>query len=380
MKDGDGPAEIVRLITRLNIGGPARQALLLSRRLQSRWPTLLGAGVPNATEGELSDPEVTVHRLPLVRPLSPVMDAWATVSVRRLLSAHRPRLVHSHMAKAGTIARTTALSLRPRPCLVHTFHGHVLDGYFRSGTQRAFLEVERRLARHSDCLIAVSPQVRDELLALGIGTPAQYRVVPLGLDLGRFLAVEGRSELLRGRLGLGPDAVLVGAVGRLVAIKDLTTLLRAVARLDDVHVVLIGDGQDRPVLEAEAERLGLAGRAHFVGWEADIVAVMADLDVVALTSRNEGTPVALIEALATGRPVVATDVGGVRFVVQDGVTGLLAPARDPEAFAERLGQALGDPARADEMAAKGRDHVRTRFSADRLVGDIAGLYAELLGQ
>lgn len=378
MRVGSSGTDVVRLITRLNIGGPARQALLLSRRLQAQWPTVLAAGVAPGTEGELSDAGVSVHPVPLVRRLSPAMDMRAAASVHRLLSLHRPRLVHSHMAKAGAIARTAALALRPRPRLVHTFHGHVLDGYFGPGVQRAFLEIERRLARHTDCLVAVSPQVRDELLALGIGVPEQYRVVPLGLDLDRFLALDRPSGLLRRRLGLGPDSVLVGAVGRLAAVKDLTTLLQAVARLDDVHVVLVGDGDDRPALEAESGRLGLTGRAHFIGWELDIAAVMGDLDVVALTSRHEGTPVALIEALAARRPVVATDVGGVRFVVEDGVTGLLAPARDPQAFAERLGQALGDPAGAAQMAARGRDQVRTRFSGDRLVNDIADLYSELV--
>lgn len=378
MRVGSSGIEVVRVITRLNIGGPARQALLLSRRLQAEWPTVLAAGMSGTSEGELSDAGVTVHPVPLVRRLSPAMDLRAAASVRSLLKMHRPRLVHSHMAKAGAIARTTALGLRPRPRLVHTFHGHVLDGYFRPGAQRAFLEIERRLARHTDRLIAVSPQVRDELLGLGIGVPEQYRVVPLGLDLDRFLALDERSGRLRRRLGLGADAVLVGAVGRLAAVKDLTTLLQAVARLDGVHVVLVGDGDERPALQAEAGRLGLSHRAHFIGWELDIVAVMGDLDVVVLTSRHEGTPVALIEALAARRPVVATDVGGVRFVVEDGVSGLLAPARDPAAFAERLGQALGDPAGAAQMASKGRDQVRSRFNADRLVSDIAGLYSELV--
>ena len=378
MPGGDVRTDIVRLITRLNIGGPARQALLLSRRLHARWPTVLAAGLPSATEGELADPEVVVHRVPLVRPLSPASDARAVVSVRRLLGIHRPRLVHTHMAKAGTIGRATGLTVRPRPRLVHTFHGHVLDGYFGPAARLAFLEIERRLARRTDVLIAVSPQVRDELLGLGIGEPGQYRVIPLGLELEGLLAVDGPSGFLRRRLAIGPDVPLVGAVGRLVTIKDITTLLRAVALLDGVHVALVGDGDERPALEAEADHLGLAGRAHFVGWEVDIGPVLADLDVVALTSRNEGTPVALIEALAAGRPVVATDVGGVAFVVEEGVTGLLAPKCDPPAFAARLGQALDDRVGSARMAAAGREVVRTRFGADRLVADIHALYAELL--
>ncbi|MEO7556151.1 MAG: glycosyltransferase, partial [Acidimicrobiales bacterium] len=197
---------VVRIITRLNIGGPARQALLLTRELAADYPTVLAAGTPTTSEGELADPAVTVRRLPLVRSLSPRRDARAVAAVRALLREHRPRLLHTHMAKAGTVGRIAALSSgRDRPRLVHTFHGHVLEGYFRPAVQRAFLEVERRLATRTDILIAVSPQIRDELLALGIGVPDQYRVVPLGLDLEPFFAVSGPSGALRRQLCLSSD-------------------------------------------------------------------------------------------------------------------------------------------------------------------------------
>ncbi|MDP9072902.1 MAG: glycosyltransferase, partial [Actinomycetota bacterium] len=177
MKAGDasGSFPVVRLITRLNIGGPARQALILTRELAEVYPTLLVAGTPSAVEGELSDPAVRVERVPLVRQLRPTTDVQALASTRRLLRCHHPKLLHTHMAKAGTIGRLAALSLgRYRPRTVHTFHGHVLDGYFHPLVQRSFVEVERRLARHTDLLIAVSPQIRDSLLAIGIGTAEQY--------------------------------------------------------------------------------------------------------------------------------------------------------------------------------------------------------------
>lgn len=377
MKVGD-PCRVVRLITRLNIGGPAQQALLLTRELASPFPTILATGVPSALEGEMSDPDVAVHRLPLVRPVRPLTDAQAIVQTRQLLVRHRPDIVHTHMAKAGTVGRLAAVSLgRRRPRLVHTFHGHVLDGYFSPRMQRVFVDVERQLARHTDVLIAVSPEVRDDLLSLRIGTADQYRVVPLGLDLGRFNP-PATGGGLRKHLGLAAGTPLVGAVGRLVPIKDLGTLLTAVASLPGVHVALLGDGDSRPALEATAASLGVADRAHFLGWYPDIAAAMPDFDVVALTSLNEGTPVAIIEALAAGRPVVATDVGGVSFVVQHGATGLLAPKGDPTAFADGLKQVLGDPVGAAEMAAAGQRDVMVRFSHRRLVTDIAALYAALL--
>ncbi len=382
MKAGDStsPFRVVRLITRLNIGGPAKQALLLTRELSETYPTLLGAGIPSPREGELSDPAVSVHHLPLVRPLRPATDVAALAAVRSLLVRHRPQVLHTHMAKAGTVGRFAALSLRRRrPILMHTFHGHVLDGYFYTHVQRAFIEVERCLARHTDVLIAVSPQVRDSLLDLGIGTIGQYRVLPLGLDLDRFAAIPEAKGQLRKHLGLSQSVPLVGAVGRLAPIKDIRTLLAAIAILPGVHLALIGDGDSRGQLELQAAQMGLTSRVHFVGWYHDVPAAMSDLDVVALSSLNEGTPVAVIEALAAAKPVVATSVGGVSFVVEDGVTGLLVPKSDPGALAERIQHVLENRSEADAMAAAGRCDVMARFGYRRLVGEIEDLYTEMVG-
>jgi glycosyltransferase involved in cell wall biosynthesis len=384
VKAGDVPGSfpVLRLITRLNIGGPARQALILTRELARSYPTVLAAGRPSAQEGELHDPDVAVVKVPLVRPLRPASDVGAVVAVRRLLQLHETRLVHTHTAKAGAVGRLAAMSLKGRrPRTVHTFHGHVLDGYFHPLVQRSFIEAERRLARHTDVLIAVSPQIRDSLLALGIGTPQQFVVVPLGLDLGPFAAARATAGAgrLRQLLGLGADTPLVGAVGRLAPIKDLGTLLAAVARLPGVHVALLGDGECRRALEGRADELGLSGRAHFLGWYDDVPGAMADFDVVALTSLNEGTPVAVIEALAAATPVVATDVGGVGFVVRDGATGLLAPKSDPPSFSEQLLRVFEDRQWARAMALTGQRDVTERFGYPRLVADVGDLYRNLIG-
>jgi glycosyltransferase involved in cell wall biosynthesis len=370
--------QVVRLITRLNIGGPARQALLLTRELATRWPTLLGAGTPSSDEGELRDPEVAVQPLPFVRPLAPAADVRSVAAVRRLLVEHRPAIVHTHMAKAGTIGRVAARSLGAnRPRSVHTFHGHVLDGYFTPAVQRAFLTIERGLARSTTALVAVSDEIRDELLDLGIGRPAQYRVIPLGLQLDDFLAVDRPAGTLRAALGLPAEVPLVGAVGRLVPVKALALAIDAVERLPAVHLALVGDGEERTELEALVAGRGLTDRVHFTGWVPSVADALSDLDVVVLTSRNEGTPVALIEALAAQRPVVATDVGGVRSIVVDGVTGLLAPSGDAAAVAGLLERLLASPAEAARLGRAGRAHVAGRFGSARLVEDIDALYAEL---
>ena len=371
--------DILRLVTRLNIGGPARHALLLTRELSPEFPTVLAAGRTGPREGELADPQVNVRRVPLVREVSPTADARALAGVRRLLATSRPRILHTHMAKAGTVGRLAARGVRTRPLTVHTFHGHVLEGYFSKPVERAFVAAERRLARSTDRLIAVSPQIRDQLLDLGIGTASQYEVVPLGLDLAPFLAVDGASGRLRGAIGVPSPTPLVGIVGRLVPIKDVSTILAAMARLSGAHLAVVGDGELRPALEAEAHRLGIAPRVHFTGWWDDVASAMADLDVVALTSRNEGTPVSLIEALAAARPVVGTSVGGVPFVVKEGTTGHLVSAGDPAALADSIGGLLADPSLRREMGQRGRTDVRKRFGSGRLVDDMRGLYTELLG-
>lgn len=374
----------MRLVTRLNVGGPAQHALLLTRALAEDFPTLLAAGHVGPREGEMSHPEVTVRRVPLVRPMRPTSDLQALRAVRRLLAATQPRLLHTHMAKAGTVGRLAALSLpkKNRPLTVHTFHGHVLEGYFGPKTQRAIIEAERRLARRTDRIIAVSPQIRDQLLDLGIGANRQIDVVPLGLDLTGVLQVgtEPTGDF-RNELGVPAGAPLVGIVGRLVPIKDVSTTLAAIERVPDAHLVVVGDGDERAALEAEARTRGIAQRTHFTGWRDrdDIPKVMADLDVVVLSSRNEGTPVSLIEALAAQRAVVATDVGGVAFVVEDGKSGYLVPPGDSAALADRITRLLNDPDQRAAMGRYGRERVRTQFGSDRLVDDIRALYTEMLG-
>jgi glycosyltransferase involved in cell wall biosynthesis len=376
---------VLRLITRMNIGGPARQAILLTKGLSADFPTLLAAGRPGQAEGELTDPDVPVRHVPLVRPVRPATDLRCILIVRRLLQESGARLVHTHMAKAGTVGRLAALSSahpRRRPRLVHTFHGHVLQGYFAGPQQKAFVQFERILARHTDVLIAVSPEVRDELLDLGIGKPAQYRVVPLGFDLAPLLAVGtpgGPVGRLRSALGIPANVPLAGTVGRLVPVKDHATLFSAVATVPGLHLAVLGDGELRATLEALARELGMSERTHFTGWWTDVPSALADLDVVVLSSRNEGTPVALIEALAAGRPVVATDVGGVRHVVQDGETGWLCGAGDSAGLARLLTQAIAQPEASGRLAEAGRLRVAERFGYERLLAEHRSLYGELLG-
>jgi glycosyltransferase involved in cell wall biosynthesis len=370
-------ASILRLVTRLNIGGPSRQAFLLTRALRDEFPTVLAAGRPDPTEGEMLDPEVVVQSVPLTREVCPHVDVAALITVHRLLRSTGAHILHTHMAKAGTIGRLAARSMSERPRTVHTFHGHVLQGYFSPRAQRTFLSIERQLANRTDVLIAVSPEIRDQLLDLGVGSPTKFLVMPVGLDLSSYLAVDGPSGALRSELGINSSTPLVGSVGRLVAVKDHFTLLRAVARLPNAHLAIVGDGHLRNELESEVARRGINHRVHFLGWRYDLPSLYSDIDVVVLTSTNEGTPVAIIEALAARRPVVATDVGGVRHVIHDQRTGLLAPPGDDATIASKLSYLLAHRSWAAELGSAGRLDVSGRFGEGRLVEATRALYRSL---
>ncbi|HEU5002997.1 MAG TPA: glycosyltransferase [Actinomycetota bacterium] len=378
----EAPTRLLRVITRLNIGGPARQVLMLHRELARRgYACELVSGAPQAEEGTFPPPAERYTRVDsLRRETDFAADARAISALTRQMRAWSPAIVHTHTTTAGGLGRIAARRAKV-PVVVHTAHGHVLSGYLSGPQTKLLTAAERWLARHTDVLVTVSHRVRDELLALGIGRPEQWRVVPLGLELGDLLAGPAAPAPSREALGLPPDGPLVGIVGRLAAIKDHDTFLAMAAQVararPDVTFVVAGDGGLRQTLERTAGSV-LGDRVRFLGWITDLPVLYGALDLVVLTSRNEGTPVALIEAGAAGRPVVATDVGGVPEVVRDGETGYVVPARDPAATAARALQILAAPELAARFGAAGREWVRSRFSAERLVEDLSALYAEQL--
>ena len=390
-----GPIRVVRIITRLNVGGPAIQAMTVSDRLRPRgFDTLLAHGRLDAGEGDmryLLRDSVPVRYLPaLRRPLGPAHDALALAQLVDIMRDCRPAIVHTHMAKAGTLGRIAAAIYNrtagrgARARVVHTYHGHVLDGYFSSAATRLFVGIERQLARMTDRIVAISPKIRSELAdEHRIGRPEQYRVVPLGFDLTRLAAIDDVARTAaRAALQIAPDAHVVTTVGRLTAIKQHTLFLEAarlVAASDPAAVFLVaGDGELRASLEASARELGIAERTRFLGWRRDLETIYGASDVFLLTSRNEGTPVALIESLAAGVPGVSTEVGGVRDVVDSDRVGLLVPSGDARALADRVAALCADRALRRRMGEAGRHAVLMRYGLDRLVDDVERLYREML--
>ena len=389
----DPPIKVLRVIARLNVGGPALHVAYLTAGLADRgYETTLVAGTIARGEESMAfvaDAEgVHVETLDdLSRKISPVRDLRAMLRLAQLIRRERPTILHTHTAKAGAVGRIAALlagGARP-PIVVHTFHGHVLRGYFGRITTFGFRTLERWLARTTTALIAVSPEVRDDLVALHVAPASKFTVVRLGIDLGRRVDNDdAQRRESRRQMGLHEDAFVVGWVGRMTAVKRTESVVRALQKLVergvDAYAVLVGDGPDRERLERHAHELGVIKRCLFLGYQVDVAPFYDAIDVLLLPSINEGTPVSVIESLAASRPVVATRVGGIPDVVRDGVDGFLVDSDDPDALAAPLAELAADPERRARMGEAGRARVVERYAVGRLVDDIDRLYRKLLAE
>ena len=377
------------MIARLNMGGPAHHVSLLSGLLdEDRYETLLLHGDVGAGEASLADVaarwRASLQEVPGLGPeIRPARDVRALASLVRTMRARRPDLLHTHTAKAGLLGRLAALIAgSPRPVIVHTYHGHVLEGYFGPIRNRVYRSLERWLGARSDVLIGVSQATVDDLVRLGVAPRSKFRVVPIGLDLDPFLeAGDAERESFRAACGVASGDVLLTFVGRLVPIKRVDLALQAVARARGlgapVRLAVVGDGELRESLERIASALGIERDVRFLGYRSDVAAVAAGSDIALLTSDNEGTPVSLIEAAAASRPAVATAVGGVPDVVTP-ATGVLLPPGDADGLGAAIAALSSEPVRRTEMGEAARRHVRERFSVARLLRDIDELYAELM--
>jgi glycosyltransferase involved in cell wall biosynthesis len=389
--------KIVRIIARLNVGGPAIHVVLATRGLQQRGnESLLVAGPVPKIEGNMeyyaAKWDVSFTQVPqLVRPLSPWKDLVALWTIYKLLRREKPDVVHTHTAKAGTLGRTAAFLARV-PVVVHTFHGNIFDGYFSSAATRLFLSVERFLARFTDRIIAVSKSQSDDLInKFRIASPDKLQVIRLGIDLEPFHTMS--SNRLHCGLIDGKGVPVVGWVGRFVEVKDPLLFVDVAHALKssgaNAKFVMVGDGPLRPAVEARISGLGLQQDFTLSGWQRDMPNVYANFDLTVLTSQNEGTPVAMIESMAAGRPFVAVNVGGMPdlmvgtaqrnegFEIFD--NGILVGSRDVPTLANALKQLLRDEQLRARMSAAGRDFALRSFSKERLADDLEALYIKLLG-
>jgi glycosyltransferase involved in cell wall biosynthesis len=378
---------VVRIQSRICIGGPALHSILLTEGLSSkkgsRYDTTLIGGALEPGEASMEPfakaRGVDVHVIPeMGRSVRPGSDAIALARTVSMLRKLRPTIVHTHTAKAGAIGRVAARLARV-PYVLHTFHGHVFDGYFSRAKTQAFIQTERMLARATDVVIAISEKQKWELAhKYGIARAEKIRVVPLGLELDRFRAIDRRARgALRKELGIPAAAPIVASVGRFVPIKRFDLLIQAMKRVfaikPDAHLCLAGDGD--PAMRAALEQHAAGDpRIHFLGWRRDLETIYADADVFALTSDNEGTPVAVIEALGSGVRAVATRVGGVEDILRPS-DGTLIERGNVTAIADAILAELG---RGFALPDSARDDIVRRFSHKRLIADTVALYDSLL--
>jgi glycosyltransferase involved in cell wall biosynthesis len=391
MATHDRPVKVLRVIARLNMGGPALHVAYLSDGLRTRgYETMLVAGTLARGEDSMSFVADGLgvrieHLAELSREISPLRDLRAVLRLARLIRRERPQILHTHTAKAGAVGRLAALaagSARP-PIVVHTFHGHVLRGYFGPVRAYGFRLLERWLATKTTKLIAVSPQVRDDLVALGVAPVEKFAVIRLGIELEeRLRAAAGARAETRKLMGVPQDAFVVGWVGRMTGVKNTDDVLAAIRLLHDrevdAYLCMVGDGPDRDGLERRAHELGITRRCLFLGYQEEVARFYAACDTIILPSVNEGTPVSAIESLAAGRPVVATRVGGVPDVVDDGEDGFLVEPGSTKELADRLEQLARDPELRERMGEHGRARMIDRYAVQRLVDDIDQLYQSLL--
>ncbi|CAB1084231.1 hypothetical protein JY97_08035 [Alkalispirochaeta odontotermitis] len=405
------PTKILRLIARLNIGGPAIQAIDLSSALSGKhYETLLVCGSLSPGEGDMSYLALEKNVEPLVikqlgRDISLLDDLKSFFTIRKVIKRFRPDIIHTHTAKAGTIGRLAALSLRipfapaKKVRLVHTFHGHTFHSYFSPLKSFLFIKVENILGRFTDIIIVISKQQKKDICSIyRVAAGEKVKTIPLGFNLAGFGEIKPAPNKI---VETDPDdqdsrPLRIGIIGRLTEVKnhflllDIMICLRLSGKIDRFKFFIVGDGELKKKLVAKASELGLLDAIVFKGWQKDMPSVYAQLDAVVLTSNNEGTPVAIIEAMAASRPVIAAAVGGVTDLLgrvrennaagfQIAERGMMARAGDAKALARALLYAAENRDTMLPIIQKAKEYVLTNYGQNRLIKDIKTLYSELLG-
>lgn len=388
--------KVVHIITRLDYGGSAQNTLLTvlgHDRTRFEPVVITGeAGREDAQGGRtatadnlrrLDKEQIRCHVLPsLVRRIDPLRDGLALCQLIRLLRAERPHLVHTHTSKAGVLGRLAAWWAGV-PLVLHTPHGHVFYGHFGVVRSWLFLRIERWLARRTTALIALTEAERQDHLERGVGRADRVAVIPSGIDLARFRRARDRGKVTPVWFDCPADAFVVGSVGWLTAVKGHRFLVEAVARLKPecprLHLVIVGSGEQREALARLAEEIGVADTVHLVGHREDIAQCLAGFDCFVFPSSNEGMGRALVEAMAAGLPVIASRVGGIPALIDDGINGLLVPPSDARALANALHRIVHDPAGARALGTRAARSIDDRYGIGAMVRKIEALYRDTVG-
>lgn len=390
---------VLRLINRFNLGGPTFNVTYLTKFISPEFETLLAGGVKDESEGSSEHIPLEYGIQPLIvksmkRSINPANDIVAYNNIKKIIKEYKPHIVHTHASKAGSLGRMAAISCKV-PVIVHTYHGHIFHSYFDSIQTSVYKNIERYLGSKSTALIALSDKQKIELSEIHKIAPAEkFHIIPLGFDLKRFWTnTDEKRKIFRAKYKLDNDTVAVGIMGRLVPIKNHVFFLNAFKNVQDkmqksIKAFIIGDGELKQSLINQCIKIGLtystienpnpAASIIFTSWITETDTAMAGLDVVALSSLNEGTPVSLIEAQAAGKPIISTIAGGIENVVIPGKTALLSPVNDNKIFSENLYKLLVDSKIRKELSVEGRGFVSKNFSYNTLADNMSNLYKKLL--
>lgn len=387
----DKKIKVVRIINRFNLGGPTFNATFLTRFLSDEFETTLIGGVPDKGETNslhiLKEYGIKPIVLPeMSRAINISQEYRAYKKIKKILKEIQPDIVHTHASKAGLLGRMAAFSLRI-PVVVHTFHGHVFHSYFGKFKTTFFKQIERYLAKKSTGIIAISALQKHELADVHkIVNQEKIKVIPLGFDLQKFQ--EGRiekREVVRAQYKLSDDEVAITIIGRLAPIKDHDYFLNVIEEVlkqtpQEIKVFIVGDGSEKNHIEDRVNKLNEAypNRIMMTSWILDIATFIQGMDIVCLTSKNEGTPVSLIEAQAAGIPVISTDVGGVRDAMEDGKSGFVVKRENIETYIKNLRLLIEDDKLREKISIFGQKNATEKFGYQRLVLEMEDYYKELL--
>ena len=391
--------KVLRILNRLIIGGPALNATYLTKYMAPDFETTLVIGGKDDHEQDADHITDNLGIDPVVIPemkrsINPIHDGQAYRKVKELINRIKPDIVHTHAAKSGVIGRMAADACKV-PVIIHTFHGHVFHSYFNKLTSATFIQIERYLAKRSNGIIAISKTQKEELCnTYKICPEKKINIIPLGLDLDKFqLNYEEKRLSFRHKFFIAEDEIAIGIIGRIVPVKNHSLFVAIAAKVLDqsgmrLKFIIVGDGESRQQTEMELKQANIDyayypedkrnAQAICTSWQTDVDIVLAGLDIVMLTSHNEGTPVSLIEAQAAAKPVISTDVGGVSDVVLDHITGYVVEAGDADKFAAALINLIENPGIRQRFGQAGQKFVQDKFSYRRLVTDMSEYYYSLL--
>lgn len=391
--------KVLRIINRFNLGGPTYNAAYLTKYLPDEYETLLIGGDKEESEDSsqhiLDDLGIDPLIIPeMRRAIRFGNDYSAYKKIKQIIEEFKPDIVHTHASKAGTLGRMAAFACDV-PAVVHTFHGHVFHSYFSKAKTTIFKRIEKRLAEKSSAIVAISDIQKKELGEIHKIAPLEkIEVIPLGFDLQRFqVDLDKKRAVFRAEYQIDDDEIAIGIIGRLVPIKNHKLFLQGLKYVLEnsdkkIRAFIVGDGESRDEIMAYAKELSIEfcrsnielnkAPLTFTSWIKNIDVVNAGMDIIALSSLNEGTPVSLIEAQAANNPIISTNVGGIENVVIQNKTGLLSGIEDVEAYGKNLLDLIEDENKRKSMQKEGWNHVKDQFSYTRLVNDIDLLYKKLL--